>query len=149
MPRIKLCLKYLLGVLFIVAGANHFVNMADYEQIMPPYLPWHRELVLVSGLFEVALGCLLMWRTWSRLAAWGLVALLVAVFPANLHMAMNPELFADFSLRLLWFPRPDSHLSPTALWLRLPVQGLLIAWAYWYTGGIGHGCRTQPGSRLS
>lgn len=61
-----------------------------------------------------------MTERWSRLAAWGLIALLIAVFPANVHMAMHTELYA-------W-------ASPLMLWLRLPLQGLLILWAYRYTG---------------
>lgn len=111
--------RYLLGALFVVAGVNHFANPGFYVGIMPPYLPWHRELVTISGVAEIALGALLLFRCWAVLAAWGLIALLVAVFPANVHMAVHPELYPS--------------ISPTALWFRLPLQGLLIAWAYWYT----------------
>lgn len=115
----KTPLRWLFGILFILAGLNHFRSPDFYVNIMPPYLPWHRELVAVSGVAEIALGALLLFRRRAVLAGWGLIALLVAVFPANLHMAMHPELYPS--------------ISPTALWLRLPVQGLLIAWAYWYT----------------
>ena len=87
---------------------------------MPPYLPWHEALIYVSGLAEIGLGGLLLFERWSRLAAWGLIALLIAIFPANVHMAMHPEQYA-------W-------ASPLVLWLRLPLQGFLILWAYWYTG---------------
>ena len=111
--------RYLFGLLFVAAGVNHFVNTAFYVRIMPPYLPWHEELVLLSGVAEIALGALLLVRRYARVAAWGLILLLVAVFPANLHMAMSPEQFPS--------------ISPLALWLRLPLQGVLIAWAYWYT----------------
>lgn len=117
--RLKLVLKWLLGLLFILAGINHFVHPGFYVAIMPPYLPWHLELVYLSGLFEVVLGVLLLIPRTTVLAAWGLIALLVAVFPANLHMAMNPELFPA--------------ISPVILWSRLPLQGVFIAWAYWYT----------------
>ena len=115
----KLAMKWLFGVLFVLAGLNHFRNPQFYVRIMPPYLPWHLELVYLSGAAEVALGVLLLVPRYSRLAAWGLIALLVAVFPANLHMAMNT---ADYP-----------SISPALLWARLPVQGLLIAWAYWFT----------------
>jgi uncharacterized membrane protein len=115
----KTATRYLFGLLFVAAGVNHFVNTAFYVRIMPPYLPWHEELVLLSGVAEIALGALLLVRRYARVAAWGLILLLVAVFPANLHMAMSPEQFPS--------------LSPLALWLRLPLQGVLIAWAYWYT----------------
>lgn len=116
--RLKLVLKWLLGLLFILAGINHFVHPGFYVAIMPPYLPWHLELVYLSGLFEVVLGVLLLIPRTAPWAAWGLIALLVAVFPANLYMAMNSELFPD--------------ISPVILWARLPLQGVLIAWAYWY-----------------
>lgn len=88
-------------------------------RMMPPYLPWHLFFVYLSGLAEIALGLLLLVPRFDRLAAWGLIALLVAVFPANVHMAIRPELFPEFHTVLLWF--------------RLPVQAVLIAWAYWYT----------------
>jgi uncharacterized membrane protein len=111
--------RWLLGVGFIFAGANHFLNPAFYVSIMPPYLPWPLALVYVSGLVEIGLGALLLWRRWAPAAGWGLIALLVAIFPANLHMALNPGLYA-------WAP-------PAALWLRLPLQAVLIAWAIAYT----------------
>ena len=111
--------RYLFGVLFILAGLNHFRNPDFYINIMPPYLPWHGALVAISGVAEIALGALLLVRRWSVLAGWGLIALLVAIFPANVHMAVHPKLYPS--------------ISPVALWLRLPLQGLLIAWAYWYT----------------
>jgi uncharacterized membrane protein len=116
----KLLSKYSLGLLFALAGLYHFVNPAFYLRMMPPYLPWHLFLVYLSGLCETALGLLLLVPKYTRLAAWGLIALLVAVFPANLNMAFNPQLFPE--------------LSPAALWLRLPLQALLIAWVYWFTG---------------
>jgi uncharacterized membrane protein len=120
MTRVKHISRYLYGVFFITAGANHFLNTPFYVSIMPPYLPWHVALVYISGLVEIGLGALLLFERWSRLAAWGLIALLIAVFPANVHMTLYPE---DYS----W-------ASPLTLWFRLLLQGLLIAWAYWYTG---------------
>lgn len=116
---LKLWLKYVFAVLFIVAGLYHFINPAFYLRIMPPYLPWHLFLVYLSGLFESALGLMLLIPKYTRLAAWGLIALLIAVFPANIQMVLNPQLYPN--------------IPPFALWLRLPLQGVLIAWAYWYT----------------
>ena len=118
--RLKLLLKYLFGFWFVLAGLYHFINPAFYLRMMPPYLPWHLFLIYLSGFFEVALGLLLLVPKYTRLAAWGLIALLVAVFPANIHMALNPQLFP--------------HIPPVALWLRLPLQFVFIAWAYWFTG---------------
>ena len=119
MASFKTLTRYLFGVLFILAGLNHFRNPDFYINIMPPYLPWHGALVAISGVAEIALGALLLIRRWSVPAGWGLIALLVAIFPANVHMAVHPELYPS--------------ISPVALCLRLPLQGLLIAWAYWYT----------------
>ena len=119
MARFKLLTRYLLGGLFIVAGANHLVNTAFYLSIMPPYLPWPLELVYLSGAAEAGLGALLLVRRWAVWAGWGLTAWCVAVFPAPVHMAMHPEFYPS--------------ISTLGLWLRLPAQGLLLAWAYWYT----------------
>lgn len=119
MRLLKIVLKYLICVFFLLAGINHFINPDFYLKIMPPYLPWHLFLVYLSGFFEIALGGMILVPALTRVAAWGLIALLIAVFPANIHMALNPHLYPD--------------ISPIALWLRLPLQGVLIAWAYWYT----------------
>jgi uncharacterized membrane protein len=121
MRRLKLVLKYTLAAFFVLAGLYHFVNPHYYLTIMPPYLPWHLFLVYLSGFFEIVLGVMLMMTKLVRIAAWGMIALLVAVFPANLHMAAHTELY------------PDIH--PIALWVRLPLQAVLAAWAYWYTRG--------------
>jgi len=119
MRRFKTPLRYLLGLLFVAAGVNHFLRVEFYESIMPPALPWHLPLVYISGVAEIVLGLLLLVRRWQRYAGWGLIALLIAVFPANIHMALHPELYSSW--------------SPWLLYLRLPLQGVLIAWAYWYT----------------
>ncbi|MBY0524151.1 MAG: DoxX family membrane protein [Gemmataceae bacterium] len=111
--------RWAFGILFVLAGINHFVQPDFYVKIMPPYLPWHRALVAVSGAAEVVLGVLLLIPRWTMLAAWALIALLVAVFPANVHMAWNAELYPT--------------IPPPVLWARLPLQGLLIALAYWFT----------------
>jgi uncharacterized membrane protein len=112
-------LKWLLGVLFVLAGINHFVHTPFYVSIMPPYLPWHTALVYASGVAEIVLGVMLCIPRTARLAAWGMIALIIAVTPANMHMASHAELYPQY--------------SPVALWVRLPLQGLLIAWAFWFT----------------
>jgi uncharacterized membrane protein len=119
MVTFKLVARFLLAAFFIAAGVNHFLNPRFYVGIMPPYLPWHLELVYLSGVAEIALGAMLMFQRWAVAAGWGLIALLIAVFPANVHMTLHPQLYPG--------------ISPVALWLRLPIQGLLIAWAYWFT----------------
>ena len=119
MAVFKNLLRYLLGLLFIAAGTNHFWHTAFYVAMMPPYLPLHLALVYLSGAAEIGLGALLLFSRWQILAGWGLIALLVAVFPANVHMALHPELFTQF--------------TPLGLWLRLPLQGVVMAWAWCYT----------------
>jgi uncharacterized membrane protein len=115
---LKTILKYLLGIGFALAGINHFLNAPFYLKIMPPVLPAPLFLVYLSGVFETALGVLLLVPKYTRLAAWGLIALLIAVFPANIYMAQHTELFPE--------------ISPAALYLRLPLQLVLIGWAYHY-----------------
>jgi uncharacterized membrane protein len=111
--------RVLMGALYVVAGSAHFAATRAYERVVPSYLPAHHEMVLLSGAAEIAggLGVLIPGR--RRAAAWGLVCLLVAVFPANLWMAQHPELSPGVPLWLLW--------------LRLPLQLPLIWWAFRYT----------------
>ncbi len=119
MRKLKAGLHWLLGIFLIGAGILHFVTPSFYLSIMPPYLPWHRELVFLSGVCEVILGILVLIPRFTVVAAWGIIALLIAVFPANIHMTLHPDLYPN--------------VSPILLWLRLPLQGLFIAWAYWFT----------------
>lgn len=110
---------YLLALFMVVAGLNHFFNTEFLLRMMPPMLPYPLELVYLSGVLEILVGILLLIPRLTRFAAWGCVLLFIAVFPANLYMAMAPEKFSDF-------PR-------WALYLRLPLQILPILWAYVYT----------------
>ena len=104
------------AVLFVGAGVLHFLKTESYLKIMPPYVPWHRSLVYLSGIAEIAGGIGLMVPALRRAAAWGLVALLIAVLPSNIYMATN---------RI----QVTSHYIPQALlWIRLPLQALLIWW---------------------
>jgi uncharacterized membrane protein len=111
-----------MGTLYLGAGVLHFVATSRYVAIMPPYLPAQRELVLISGAAEIAggLGVMLPVAAIRRCAAWGLVALLVAVMPANLYMVTDHAKFPGVPL---W-----------AAWLRLPLQIPLIWWAWRYAG---------------
>ncbi len=108
-----------LAAFFVAAGVNHFVDPDFYVAMMPPYLPAHLALVYLSGLFEILGGGLVLVPRVRALAGWGLLVLLMAIFPANIHMALSPELFPD--------------TSAFALYARLPFQALFIAWAYWAT----------------
>ncbi|MEO5661148.1 MAG: hypothetical protein ABIQ90_15335 [Polaromonas sp.] len=119
MLNLKTLSRYLLGALFIGAGLNHFWHTAFYVAMMPPYLPWPLGLVYASGIAEAGVGALLLFQRWQALAGWGIIAVSVAVFPANVQMALHPDLFPQF--------------SPLGLWLRLPLQIVPMVWAYWYT----------------
>jgi len=132
MTKRKQISLWVMGILYVVAGIMHFVNTDFYLRIMPSYLPWHRELVYLSGIAEVLLGVLVLRPPTRTLAAWGIIALLIAVFPANIHMAMH---------RIPLQPGTVPNLL--ALWLRLPLQAVLIAWAWWYTWPD---VPTQPGT---
>jgi uncharacterized membrane protein len=120
MRVVKTISKIVFGSFFVFAGVMHFVNSDFFLRIMPPYLPWHLEIVYLSGVFEIALGALLWIPKFTRLAAWGLVALLIAVFPANIHVFQHQEEL---------FPETPAGFQL----MRLLFQGVFILWAYWYT----------------
>jgi len=107
-------LRALVGPLFVVAGALHFTHTRVYVRIMPPYLPAHRGLVYASGVAEVAGGAALLHSRTRRAAGWWLIATLIAIFPANVHMALHPGEYEDV---------PGGR---AALWARLPFQGVFI-----------------------
>lgn len=108
-------LRRLFGPFFIVAGVLHFVIPRTYEAIMPDFLPAQRELVYASGVAEIVGGAALLHPRTRRFGMWFSIATLVAVFPANVHMALTPERY---------------EVPEAALWARLPLQGLLVAWAW-------------------
>ena len=104
------------AIFYVGAGCLHFIRPEPYLRIMPSYLPWHSQLVTISGFFEILGGLGLLFPQTRRAAAWGLVALLVAVFPANVFMATNPVEAGAASL-------------PAVLrWGRLPLQVVLVWW---------------------
>jgi uncharacterized membrane protein len=105
-----------LAAVFAGAGTLHFLRPAMYEAIMPDALPAHRELVYASGVAEIAGGLGVLPASTRRRAAWFLIATLVAIFPANVNMAINPERFRSI-------PEP-------LLWARLPIQALFIWWVW-------------------
>lgn len=119
--RGKRIMRWLFTVFFIAAGANHFVSPEAYRAMMPAVLPAPDLLVALSGVAEIAGGLGLILPATRRLAAWGLIALLIAIFPANINMAVNR------------IPLGSHSLPTWALWGRLPLQIILIAWAYWFT----------------
>jgi uncharacterized membrane protein len=110
-----------MAAFYVASGINHFRDPAFYLPMMPPYLPAHEELILLSGAAEIGLGLALLVPALRRWAAWGVVALLIAIFPANLHIALYDVPLGGRAVGLgVWN------------WVRLPFQGVLIAWALWY-----------------
>ncbi|MCC6525816.1 MAG: hypothetical protein IT373_24425 [Polyangiaceae bacterium] len=129
MKKVKLAATWLLAAAMVAVGVLHFVNPTPFVRIVPAVLPAPLVLVYLSGACEIAGGLGLLWARTRTLASWGLVALYVAVFPANVNMAVNRIALGD------------EPLSDAAAWGRLPVQLLLIAWAYWV------GRRERPRAR--
>ena len=121
---------YLIALLFVAAGLLHFIRPDAYITIMPPYMPFHRAMVYISGVFEILGGLGVLYPPTRRWAGIGLTALLLAVFPANIHMALHPDQLGDI------------NMPPLLLWLRLPLQFVLIAWVLWAT----HPPSTSPSS---
>ncbi len=113
-------MKIVFALIFIAAGIGHLVQPKFFGDIMPVYIPWTLILPIVylTGILEIVFGAMLLFPQTSSIAAWGLMALLIAVFPANINLALNPGLTPGFPSWLHW--------------LRLPLQPVLIWWAYQY-----------------
>lgn len=109
-------LRQLVGPFFVFAGVMHFVIPGTYRKIVPPWVPAPEAMVYLTGAAEIAGGVGIMVSARRRLAGWWLIATMIAVFPANLHMAINAE---DF---------PAIPGGAVSLWARLPFQGVFIAW---------------------
>jgi len=113
---LRVALRALLSLVFAGVGVAHFTHAERFVAIMPPYLPWHLELVWISGVFEIA-GAIGLWIPRLRpLTGWCLIALLVAVWPANLQHALDPPPGADLGV---------------FGWVRLAFQPVFMLWAWW------------------
>ena len=130
MNILRLILRWILAGFFVVAGVNHFRTPAIYYAMMPAWVAWPVTVNVLSGLAEIAGGIGLVFSRTQRLAGWGLMALLVAVFPANVHVALQGKM-------------PGTDFSPAILWLRLPFQALFIALVWWTA------VKRTPGDRQS
>ena len=119
MRKVKSIFLYIMAFGYILAGVLHFTNPGFYLNIMPPYLPWHLKLVYLSGICEMIAGVLLLLSKTRRFGAWLLIALLIAIYPANIQMAID-----------------YGHTANPDLWIalvRLPIQFILIWLAWIYT----------------
>jgi len=124
LARFKRPLLYLMGPLYVIAGILHFVVPELYAQIIPPFLPAPLALVYLSGVAEIVVGIGVLIPRTRRYAAWATIALLIAIFPANVYMATSMVVVDGIG---------GGDPSPLIRWGRLPLQGVLILWAYWYT----------------
>src|ERR1017187_8102500 len=110
--------RSVLAIIFVVAGVTHFTAPASHLAIMQSYLPWPSQLVAISGLAEILGGLGVLWAPTRRWAGWGLILLLIAVFPANIQALSTGMVIAGYQVPM-WM-----------LWLRLPLQLLLLGWVY-------------------
>jgi len=120
--KLKKASIYLMGCNYVLVGILHFAKADFFMNIMPPYLPFPLQLVYLSGAAEILLGSLLMLKKYQTYAAWGLILLLIAVYPANIYLAFNET------------PQEALQVSAfAASWIRLPMQFVLLGIAYWHT----------------
>ncbi|MEA3211101.1 MAG: hypothetical protein QOE70_4158 [Chthoniobacter sp.] len=112
---LKATFRWIMALFFVAAGANHLLAPKFYLELMPAWLPWHQGLIFASGFAEILLGVSVLLPRLRGIAGWGLIALLIAIFPANIHAALH-----GFRSVPGWI-----------LWARLPFQLVLIAWVYW------------------
>ena len=119
---LKLLSIIIMGLFYISVGVNHFTDPYWFLQIVPPYLPYKIELVYISGFLEIVLGVMLLIPKTRVYAGWGLIMLLIAVYPANIYLAFNET------------PQIALGIAPfMASWVRLPLQFVFIGLAYWFT----------------
>ena len=119
-------LRYAMGLFYVATGVGHFLAPQPLERIVPPQLPSPTALVYASGVAEIALGLGVLFEHTRRASAWGIVALLLAVFPANVYMATD-------GVATEMVPDRWNGAAQAAAWLRLPMQAVLIGWAWLYT----------------
>ena len=112
---------YIISLLYIIVGIKHFIDTEFFIAIVPPYINFKKEVVLISGLLEVTLAILLLFHQTRKFAAWGIISLLIAVFPANIYLYISET------------PREILDISKNQALLRIPFQIPLIIIAYWHS----------------
>ena len=122
MKKIKNISIIIMSFFYIYVGIQHFIDPSWFVQIMPPYLPFHYEAVYISGFFEIIFGMLILVPKTRYVASWGLILLLISVYPANIYLAFNEA------------PQQAIGISQFfASWIRLPIQFIFIGLAYWHS----------------
>jgi uncharacterized membrane protein len=119
--KIKTLSIYLMSFLYVYIGIKHFLDLEYFLNIMPHYIPYHSLMIYISGLFEILFGIMLLFRKWRRFASFGLILLLISVFPANIYLAQNVE------------AQEAINVTQKEAVLRLPFQLLFLAIAYWHS----------------
>ena len=132
--RVRGILRAVAAVAFVGVGILHFAHPQFFRRIVPPGFGSPKALVAISGFFEIAGGLGLLLRPLRRAAGWGLIALLIAVFPANMYMVVNPQRTAGSAFPL-W-----------VLWARLPLQLVFMAWVWWVA--LSEGKREHESARI-
>ena len=122
MKILKLITIILMAYFYISVGIKHFIDPDWFLQIYPPFLPFGLAAVYISGFFEVLFGAMLLIPKTRYYAGWGLIALLIAVFPANIYLAYTNGAAMD--------------ISAAVAWGRLPFQALFIGLAYWHSKDV-------------
>ena len=113
-----------MSFLYIIVGIKHFVDVEYFVSIVPNYISWKKEAVFISGFFEILLGILLLFHKTRKLAAWGIIMLLIAVFPANIYLYVSE------------IAREISNISKIEALIRIPFQIPLIIISYWLSKKI-------------
>lgn len=108
--------RWVLAIFFTAAGLAHFLKPSYYLAVIPPWIPFPAAMNVISGFFEILFGVLVLPVKTRKLAGWGLIALLIAVFPANIHLALHSEIFPG--------------VPPWLSWARLPFQAVFIFWVW-------------------
>jgi len=121
MPTLKKTSLILLIALYLVAGSNHFVHPMGYWKLIPPYLPFPKILNLSAGFFEIFFGSMLIFKPSRKYAVYGIILMLIAFTTVHIYM-----------IQIAPFKLGSFMVSKTVAWIRLPLQLVLIAWAYWH-----------------
>ena len=110
-----------MSIMYIIIGIKHFTDFNFFMAIMPPYIPFHKELIYISGFFEVLFGLLLLFHKTRKIASWGIIILLICVFPANIYLHYSDE------------AREILKITKEQALTRMPFQIPLILIAYWHS----------------
>ena len=123
MNILKKAIILIMILFYFFAGINHFIKPSTYVNLIPPYLPWPEILNYLAGFFEITFAILLIPIKTRKYAGWGIILMLIAFMPTHIYMIQEAKLDP---LSLGKFT-----ITPLIAWLRIPLQGILILWAYW------------------